>query len=136
MPIKRIHIFCSKIFFIHEENNMKRDIILSTNIYGLQVASIFIFIPWLLTIVLNYSRLNDVKGTWLEWHYIRQIITAWINLFIIPIGLLLFFIHKWIGILIISIVSIFTIYRIIQGYLNIRKPYIEVSSDSEILNIL
>jgi len=50
---------------------------LSTVIYALYALSLFSGVTAIVAIVLNYIKLDDAKGTWLESHFRWQIRTFW-----------------------------------------------------------
>jgi len=50
---------------------------LTTVIYGLYALSMFAGISAVVAIVLNYIKVDDARGTWLESHFSWQIRTFW-----------------------------------------------------------
>lgn len=46
-------------------------------IYALQAASFFVGLTFLVAVVVNYIKRDDVRGTWLESHFRWQIRTFW-----------------------------------------------------------
>ena len=84
--------------------------------------------PSIIAVILNYVKRGDVRGTWLESHFLWQIRTFWYGL--LWVSLCLFFILATLGIgiliawLPLSIVGLWFIYRIIRGWLalNARRP--------------
>jgi hypothetical protein len=129
---KRIHRYLINALHTCIENDETSDIILTTNIYGLQVFSIFFGISWLLTLVINYARFKDIEGSQLEWHHSRQIFTAWINILFYLINIAVFGIFgKLYEVLIIifiilnNLMIFWNAYMIFIGYLNIRSMYLK-----------
>ena len=98
---------------------------LTTVIYALYAASLFIGITCSVAIIINYVKRDDVAGTFLESHFRWQIRTFWFGLLWGVLGgltLLLF-----IGWLILAANGIWFIYRIVKGFLNLNdnKPMYE-----------
>ena len=95
---------------------------LTTVIYGLYALSLFSGITAIVAIVLNYIKLDDARGTWLESHFSWQIRTFWWGVLWGVLGFLTFIIL--IGWLIWCVAGIWIIYRIAKGWLNLNdnKP--------------
>lgn len=91
-------------------------------IYFLYAASIFAGITAIVAIIINYVKRDDVAGTWLESHFRWQIRTFWFSLMWGVIGLATSIIG--IGIAVLIVAGIWTIYRIVKGMLNFydNKP--------------
>ena len=49
-------------------------------VYLLQALGFLIGITWLVAVVINYVKLDDVRGTWMESHFRWQIRTFWFGL--------------------------------------------------------
>lgn len=81
-------------------------------------------VTYIVAIVINYIKLDEVRGTWLEGHFRWQMNTFWYGL-LWPIVAILFWLILM-GWLATAIVSIWVIYRIIKGalYLNDDKAII------------
>ncbi len=62
------------------EEKLKSARNVTTLVYALQVASLLVGITFLIGVVVNYVKLNDVRGTWLESHFRWQIRTFWFAL--------------------------------------------------------
>lgn len=94
-------------------------ITLTKIIYGLQAVGIVFTIGLLLiaAVILNYVKLDDVKGTWLESHYRWQIRTFWYGLLWGIIAGITIFIY--LGFIILFANGIWIIYRIIKGWLRL-----------------
>ncbi len=83
------------------------------------VAGGFVFgLPSLCAVFLNYLKRGDVRGTWLESHFIWQIRTFWFTLlWLVVYGLLIVTI---IGIplawILIAVLGLWVGYRVIRGW--------------------
>ena len=91
-------------------------------VYVCQALSFFFGITAIVGVILNYLKRDDVEGTWLESHFVWQIRTFWIGLIASFIGFILIFIL--IGFLVLAVTLIWTIYRVVKGWilLNENKP--------------
>lgn len=91
-------------------------------IYGLYAASLIVGITWLVAIIMNYVKKDDVRNTWLESHYRWQIRTFWFSLLWAVVGMITLLI--FIGWLVLFANLIWFIYRIVVGWLNLadNKP--------------
>lgn len=107
------------------ENTPKKLQDLVTLVYALQVASFFIPFTGIAGVIINYSKKDDVKDTWLESHFQWQIRTFWISFIWSIIGFVL--VVFIIGIFILLGVMIWYIIRIINGWtaLSEGKPILE-----------
>jgi len=89
---------------------------LAVAVYILQALSFFLGgITGLAGVIVNYVKLDEVQGTWIEPHFRWQIRTFWIGLLWGVIGFITTFII--IGWLILLAVAIWIIYRIVKGAL-------------------
>jgi len=95
---------------------------LTTVVYALQAVGFFVQITWIVAVVINYVKLDETKGTWLESHFRWQIRTFWWGLLWAALGVITFLIV--IGWLILIADAIWIIYRIVKGALalNDGKP--------------
>ncbi len=95
---------------------------LTAIIYALYAATFISGITCIIAIVLNYVKRDDAHGTWLESHFRWQIRTFWFGLLWAFLGALTWVLM--IGMLIMAVNSIWLIYRIAKGWLNLndRKP--------------
>ncbi len=91
-------------------------------IYALYAASIIVGITWIVAIIMNYVKRDDVAGTWLESHFRWQIRTFWYSLLWAVIGFVTSFIL--IGFVILFADFVWFVYRIVKGWLrlNDNKP--------------
>ncbi len=91
-------------------------------VYGLQILGILTGgIAWIIGVVINYVKKDDVKDTWIESHFEWQIRTFWIGLAwgIVSFILMLTIVLIPLAFIIWIIVSIWIIYRVIKGLLDL-----------------
>ena len=87
------------------------------------VAGGFVFgLPSLIAVLLNYLKRSDVRGTWLESHFVWQIRTFWFTLlWLVVYGLLIITI---IGIplayVVWFVVWVWKAYRLVRGFLDLN----------------
>ena len=95
---------------------------LTTIIYALYAASLFVGITAIIAIVMNYIKKDDVAGTFLESHFRWQIRTFWFGLLWSFIGAMTYLLA--IGWLVLVANGVWVIYRIVKGWLNLNdnKP--------------
>jgi uncharacterized membrane protein len=95
---------------------------LTTVVYALYAASLFVGITAIVAIVLNYIKKEDVQGTWLESHFTWQIRTFWWSLLWCVVGLITWIIL--VGWIVWGVAFVWFIYRIAKGWLNLNdnKP--------------
>ena len=106
-----------------EGRKLRKDIELTHIIYALMAAGFITGgLGTLAAIIINYIKLDDVKGTWLESHFRWQMRTFWWGLLWGFLSALLMFVV--IGIFLIFVVAVWIIYRIAKGWirLNDSKP--------------
>ncbi len=72
-----------------------------------------VFTP-IMGVVINYIKDDDVKGTWLESHFIWQKRTFWYGLLWFALGSLSIVLIGW---LVIVVASIWYFYRIAKGWI-------------------
>ena len=87
-------------------------------VYLLQALSFIFGITYIFAIIVNYVKLDDVRGTWLESHFRWQIRTFWFSLLWFVIGVASFVIV--VGYFILLANTIWMIYRIIKGWLRLN----------------
>ena len=95
-------------------------------VYGLQAASLLTGSLTLFAgVIINYVRMEDVQGSWIESHFRWQTRTFWYTLLWLVIGSVTTLIL--IGWAILLAASLWLIYRIVKGwvYLNEQRamPY-------------
>ena len=91
-------------------------------VYSLQAVGLVIGLTWIVAVIINYVKRDDVRGTWIESHFDWQIKTFWISLAGWVVGVITVWIL--IGWLILLAVAIWSIYRIVKGWLalNVGQP--------------
>ncbi|HQS57265.1 MAG: hypothetical protein B7Y56_00140 [Gallionellales bacterium 35-53-114] len=91
-------------------------------VYALYAFSYFAGITAIIGIVLNYLKLEEVTGTWLESHFRWQIRTFWFGLLWAAVGIATLVLL--VGFVILFVNCIWIIYRVIKGwlYFNDNKP--------------
>jgi len=95
---------------------------LTTVIYGLYALSLIFGVTAIIAIVLNYIKIDEAKGTWLESHFSWQIRTFWWSVAWIVVGAITWIIL--IGWVVWGVAYVWFIYRIAKGWLNLNdnKP--------------
>lgn len=95
---------------------------LCTAVYALQAASFLFGITFIVAVILSYLKREDAQGTWLESHFRWQIRTFWFGLLWFVVGALTYVIV--VGWAVLFAVSVWVIYRILKGWLNLNdgKP--------------
>lgn len=95
---------------------------LTTVVYALYGASVFVGVTALVAIIINYIKRDDMVGTLFASHFRWQIRTFWFGLLWAVLGVLtLLLIVGW---FILAANGIWLIYRVVKGwlYLNDNKP--------------
>lgn len=90
----------------------------ATLVYILQAVSFFIGFTFIVAMILNYMKLADTRGTWLESHFLWQLRTFWWSLLWSVLGVILAFFL--IGYLLLLVNFIWVIYRIVRGWTNLN----------------
>lgn len=89
---------------------------LAVAVYILQALSFFTGgVTALVGVIINYVKLDDMNGTWIEPHFRWQIRTFWFSVFWMVVGTLTTVLL--VGWLILLALSIWLIYRIVKGAL-------------------
>lgn len=101
------------------DEKIKANKTITTVIYALYAASLVVGITFIVAIVLNYIKKEEVAGTFLESHFRWQIRTFWYSLLWGVIGAITFIVL--IGIFILIADLIWFIYRIAKGFLNLQE---------------
>mgnify|MGYP007125331978 CR=1 FL=1 len=85
------------------------------------VAGGFVFgLPSLIAVLLNYLKRSDVRGTWLESHFVWQIRTFWFTLlwlvlsFLVMLTIIGIPIAAWV---MIPVLGLWVGYRVLRGWL-------------------
>ncbi|MBL1459193.1 MAG: hypothetical protein COA34_015260 [Methylophaga sp.] len=101
------------------KNNSNQAKTLTIVIYALQAASFIVGLTFLVAVIMNYIKRDDVRDTWLESHFRWQIRTFWFCLLWGLIGALLSAVV--IGVFILLANAIWVIYRIAKGWMNVAE---------------
>lgn len=88
-------------------------------IYGLYAASLIVGVTFIVAIVLNYIKKDDVVGTLYESHFRWQIRTFWFSLLWACVGWITVFVIVGFFVWIAS--GIWFIYRIVKGWLRLTE---------------
>jgi uncharacterized membrane protein len=91
---------------------------IATAVYALQAVSFLLGVTYFVAIILDYVKLDDARGTWLESHFRWQIRTFWFSLLWFALGGLTFLIG--VGYLVLFANGLWMIYRIVKGWLNLN----------------
>lgn len=91
---------------------------LSTVIYALYALSLFAGVTAVVAIVLNYLKLDEVRGSWLESHFRWQIRTFWWSLLWFILGSLTVVIL--VGWIVLGVAFVWFIYRVARGWLRLN----------------
>lgn len=97
-------------------------------VYALHAIGFFSGITWIVAVIVNYVKLDDARGTWLESHFRWQIRTFWFGLLWVCLCFAFVFMTLGLGVIVVwiplGIVAVWFIYRIARGWLalNDRKP--------------
>ena len=92
---------------------------LATVVYALQAAGFFVGLTWIVAVVLNYVKRDDVRGTWLESHFNWQIRTFWWGLLWAVVGGILVLVV--VGFAVLFADAVWIIYRIVKGWLALSE---------------
>jgi uncharacterized membrane protein len=84
-------------------------------VYALYAFSYFAGITAIIGIVINYIKLEEVAGTWLESHFRWQMRTFWFGLLWTVVGVATLYIL--VGFVVLFANCIWIIYRVIKGWL-------------------
>ena len=89
-------------------------------VYVLQALSLFWGITAVIGVIIDYVKLDDARGTWVENHLRWQIRTFWWALFWSVIGFALIWVFG-LGFLVLAVVYFWTIYRVVKGWLKLTE---------------
>ncbi|CAN5465854.1 membrane protein [soil metagenome] len=92
---------------------------LTTAVYAMQACSFVLGITALVGVIINYVKLDDVRGTWLESHFSWQIRTFWWALLWTIVGFLTLIV--FVGFFVLTANAIWVIYRIVKGWLRLNE---------------
>lgn len=85
------------------------------------VGSFLGSVPSIIAVIINYVKVGDARGTWVESHYRWQINTFWFALlwFLIACVLILTIIGMVIGLPMLAVITIWVIYRVGRGWMRL-----------------
>ncbi len=94
-------------------------------VYALQAASFLVGMTFVVAVIINYVKRDEVRGTWLESHFRWQIRTFWYSLLWAVVGILTFVLV--VGYFVLVADAIWVVYRIVRGWLRLNdgKPMYE-----------
>ncbi len=84
--------------------------------------------PSIIAVILNYVKRGEVRGTWLESHFLWQIRTFWYGLLWVVLCIALVVLTLGIGVIVVWVplilLTVWFIYRIARGWLRLgaRQP--------------
>jgi uncharacterized membrane protein len=84
-------------------------------VYILQAVSFVLGITAIIAVIINYIKDDDVKGSWLESHFLWQKRTFWYGLLWMVLGTLT--LKFLIGFAVLAVTSFWLIYRIAKGWI-------------------
>ena len=88
-------------------------------IYMLQAVAMVFALTMIIAVIMNFLKINTVKGTWLETHFKWQIRTFWFFIIGSIAGMIIFDFSDA-GLLIIIVNYIYAIYRIAKGWISLN----------------
>ena len=91
---------------------------ITTVVYALQAAAFLVGITWIVAVIVNYVKREDVAGTFLVSHFRWQIRTFWFGLLWGVLGGILVLIG--IGVIVLAVNFVWLIYRIVKGWLRLN----------------
>jgi uncharacterized membrane protein len=87
----------------------------TTLVYAMQAAAFLVGITFIVAIVINYVKQEDVAGTWLASHFRWQMRTFWFALLWGVLGFITTFVVVGFAVLLAN--TVWIIYRIAKGWL-------------------
>ena len=100
------------------EKDLQSLINITTVVYALQAAAFLIGITWIVAVVVNYVKREDVAGTFLASHFRWQIRTFWFGLLWGVTGGVLLLVG--VGVIVLAVNFVWLIYRIVKGWLRLN----------------
>lgn len=104
---------------MNEVNTQESAKTLTLIIYILQATAFLVGITYLIAVIINYVKREDMAGTWLDSHFRWQIRTFWFSLLWFAIGAITFLLV--IGYFIMVATAIWIIYRVVKGALRLLE---------------
>lgn len=88
------------------------------------VGAFLIGWPSIIAVIFNYVKRSEVRGTWLESHFLWQIRTFWYGLLWVSLCIIFVVLTLGIGLIVvwlpIAIVSLWFVYRVARGWIALR----------------
>jgi len=97
---------------MNDEKSLKT---LTMVVYALQAVGFIVAITWIVAVVINYVKKDEVAGSWLESHFRWQIRTFWFGLLWGVVGAVLLLVL--VGYAVWVAAGIWVVYRIVKGWL-------------------
>ena len=100
-------------------------------VYILQALYFVVLITPVIGLVINYTKADDVRGSWLESHFRWQRSTFWYGVLWTLLGVIS--IPIFIGYAVLAGVTVWLIYRIARGWINLidgREMYLQSSGET------
>ena len=85
----------------------------ATIVYALQAGSFLVGVTYFAGVIVNYMKMDEVRGTWVESHFLWQIRTFWFSILWGLIGVITMFFM--IGHAILFADMLWVVYRIVYG---------------------
>lgn len=104
---------------MNEANTLESAKTLTLIVYILQAVAFLVGITYLIAVIINYVKREDMAGTWLASHFRWQIRTFWFSLLWFAVGAITFVLV--IGYFIMVATAIWIIYRIVKGVLRLLE---------------
>lgn len=92
---------------------------LAQAVYILQAVGFFFPVLWIVAVVVNYVKEEDVTGTLAETHFRWQRRSFWFGLFGWALALLTWIIL--IGMVVLAVTYVFLIYRVVKGWIRLSE---------------
>ncbi len=104
-----------------DNGEMKRLVRLATAVYVLQALGLVLPVCLVVAVIIDYVKLPDTAGTWIESHFRWQIRTFWVAVVLMVLGIASFLFV--VGYFILLGTCVWVIYRVVKGwlYLNDRR---------------
>ena len=90
---------------------------LATIVYALQAGSFLIGVTYFAGIIVNYMKMDEVRGTWVESHFKWQIRKFWFSILWAVIGVVTMVFM--IGHVVLLIDVLWMVYRIVYGWIKL-----------------
>ncbi|WP_373020278.1 DUF4870 family protein [Thiomicrorhabdus sp.] len=87
-------------------------------VYILQAFSFITVITFVIAVIINYVKRDDVRDTWIASHFRWQIRTFWFGMLWLTIGIITSPIG--VGYFVLMINFVWMIYRVVRGWLNLN----------------